>query len=53
MTPEEAAEAAKTIKAELTIPMHYGSGIGTVEEARKFSKLVPKGMRVEILDSIE
>ncbi len=35
---EEAAEAAKTIKPFLAIPMHYGSVVGTKEDAENFKK---------------
>ena len=37
MTSEEAAEAAKTIKPFLAIPMHYGSIVGTEEDAKEFA----------------
>ena len=36
MTSEEAAEAAKLIKPDLAIPMHYGSIVGTEEDAEEF-----------------
>ncbi len=49
MTWEEAAEAAAKIKAKLTIPAHYGYGIGTEEDAQNFKKAVGKSSRVEIL----
>ena len=39
MTVEEAVEAAKMIKPSLAIPMHYGSIIGTEEDAKEFVKL--------------
>ncbi|MEK6842621.1 MAG: MBL fold metallo-hydrolase [Nanoarchaeota archaeon] len=38
MNSDEAAEAAKTIKPFLAIPMHYGSIIGTKEDAEDFVK---------------
>lgn len=38
MTSDEAAEAAKTIKPFLAIPMHYGSIVGTKEDAEEFAK---------------
>lgn len=53
MTAEEAAKAALDIGAELTIPAHYGSGIGTLEDAQKFKKLVGTKLRVEILKSTD
>jgi len=36
---EEAAEAAKLIKPSLAIPMHYGSIVGTKEDADEFVRL--------------
>jgi len=36
MTAEEAVEAAKLIKPNLAIPMHYGSIVGTEEDAKEF-----------------
>ncbi len=53
MTPEEAAEAAAAIGADLTIPAHYGSGIGTKKEAEEFKKRIKNKLKVEILESIE
>lgn len=53
MTAEEASEAAKQIHADLTIPAHYGSGIGTLEDAQRFKKLVGKDLNVKILDSAD
>lgn len=38
MNSEEAAEAAKIIKPFLAIPMHYGSIVGTEEDAKEFSR---------------
>lgn len=40
MTAEEAAKAADVIKAKTSIPMHYGSIVGTEEDAKKFKELV-------------
>jgi len=39
MTVEEAVEAAKMIKPSLVIPMHYGSIVGTDDDAKEFVKL--------------
>lgn len=39
MNFEEAVEAAKLIKPFLVIPMHYGSIVGTEEDAREFETL--------------
>ena len=53
MTPEEAAEAAADIKADLSIPAHYGSGIGGVEDAKKFESILKGKLDVKILESID
>lgn len=39
MNAEEAAEAAKIIKPSFAIPMHYGSIVGSVDDAKKFVEL--------------
>jgi len=39
MDAEEAAEAAALIKPTLAIPMHYGTIVGSVEDAKKFCEL--------------
>ena len=39
MNAEEAAEAAKLIKPDLAIPMHYGSIIGSKEDAEEFVEI--------------
>ena len=39
MNSEEAAESAKLIKPFLAIPMHYGSIIGTEDDAMEFVQL--------------
>ena len=39
MNSEEAAESAKLIKPFLAIPMHYGSVVGTEEDAAEFVQL--------------
>jgi L-ascorbate metabolism protein UlaG (beta-lactamase superfamily) len=51
MNFEEAVEAAKLIKPTLVIPMHWGSIIGTEEDAREFKDLCEENnIRVEILE---
>ena len=40
MNAEEAAEAAKIIDPKVAIPMHYGSIVGSNDDAEKFLKLV-------------
>jgi L-ascorbate metabolism protein UlaG (beta-lactamase superfamily) len=49
MTAEEAAEAALDIKPKVAIPMHYGSIVGTNEDAGKFADLLKGKIKVEIL----
>ncbi|MDO8659979.1 MAG: MBL fold metallo-hydrolase [Candidatus Parcubacteria bacterium] len=51
MSAEEAAEAAEIIKPHIAIPMHYGSIIGTNEDAIEFVNLCKeKGVKAEILE---
>jgi L-ascorbate metabolism protein UlaG (beta-lactamase superfamily) len=47
MTAEEAVQAVNMIKPQLVIPMHYGSVVGTEEDAQRFKELV--SVPVEIL----
>ena len=39
MTAEEAAEALNDINPKIAIPMHYGSVVGSKEDAEKFKEL--------------
>jgi L-ascorbate metabolism protein UlaG (beta-lactamase superfamily) len=39
MDAKEAAELVNTIKPKLAIPMHWGSIVGSSEDADNFSKL--------------
>jgi len=48
MTAEEAIEAANAIKPKVAVPMHYGSIVGTEEDAQRFKRL--GSVRVEILE---
>lgn len=51
MSAEEAASAAKIIKPTLAIPMHWGSVIGTENEAKEFCELCSdEGIKAEILN---
>lgn len=51
MTAEEAAEAAKIIKPSLAIPMHYGTIIGSEEDAKEFVELCEEqGINAKILE---
>jgi len=51
MSAEEAAEAAEIIKPTLAVPMHWGSIVGTEEDAKEFKELCEeKGIKAEILE---
>ena len=47
MTADEAAQATRTLKAEVAVPMHYGSIVGGEGDAERFRELA--SCRVEIL----
>ena len=53
MTANEAIEAAIEINADLSIPMHYGSGIGTIDDAKAFKNGLQGKLKTEILESID
>ena len=40
MNAEEAAQAANTIKAKITVPIHYGNIVGSKQDAEKLKSLV-------------
>jgi L-ascorbate metabolism protein UlaG (beta-lactamase superfamily) len=52
MNFKEAVEAVKRVKPEVAIPMHYGSGVGTIEDAERFKEMVEfqTDTRVEIIE---
>ncbi len=51
MNAEEAAEAAKLIKPNLAIPMHWGEIIGDENDAKEFVELCKEeGIKAEILE---
>ena len=51
MSAEEAVEAVKIIKPTLAIPMHWGSVIGSEDDAKEFCELCKEaGFRAEILE---
>ena len=51
MTAEEAVEAAKIIKPSLAIPMHWGSIVGSKDDAEEFKELCKEeGINCEILE---
>lgn len=39
MTVEEAVEAARMLKPQIVVPMHYGAGIGTPQDGERFAHL--------------
>lgn len=50
MSAEEAFEAAKLIKPSIAIPMHWGSIVGSEDDAKEFKELCEEqGIKVEIL----
>jgi L-ascorbate metabolism protein UlaG (beta-lactamase superfamily) len=50
MTADEAAEAAKSIRCRVVIPMHWGAIVGSRADADKFKKLIGVKPEVVILD---
>jgi len=49
MTAEEAAEAARDIKPKVAVPMHYGSIVGSADDARRFADALKGEVEVVIL----
>lgn len=49
MTAKEAAELANIIKPKIAIPIHYGSVVGTKQDAKDFVNLLDKGIEGKIL----
>ncbi len=53
MDADEAAEVADLLKPNLAVPMHYGSVVGTLEDAKRFCELcMRKNVRAEILEKV-
>lgn len=50
MTAEEAAEAAREMKAKVAVPMHFQSIVGTRADAERFKGLLGASKTVEILE---
>ncbi|MEW6337227.1 MAG: MBL fold metallo-hydrolase [Acidobacteriota bacterium] len=48
MTASEAAEAARTIRPRIAIPMHYGAIVGSDSDARTFATLLA-GSGIEVV----
>ena len=51
MNYKEAAELINDIKPKVAVPIHYGSIVGTKEDATKFSELINSDIKCEILMS--
>ena len=49
MNAKEAANLVNEIRPQIAIPIHYGSIVGSVEDAREFSKLLDSEIKCEIL----
>lgn len=49
MTAKEAVEAAKVLKPRIAVPIHYGTIVGTDDDAREFKKLLEGIVEVRIL----
>lgn len=49
MDSEEAAELANIIKPKIAVPVHYGSIVGTKEDAENFEKMLSKNVECKIL----
>ena len=49
MDYREAAALVNEIKPKIAVPIHYGSVVGTVEDANKFIKLLDKEIQGKIL----
>lgn len=49
MTAEEAVKAALDIKPKLAIPMHYGSIVGSKDDAKRFAEGLKGKIEVQIL----
>jgi L-ascorbate metabolism protein UlaG (beta-lactamase superfamily) len=54
MTADEAFEAAKAMKAEYYVPMHYGDIVGDQGDVEKFRyQCESQGLRVVVLSTSE
>lgn len=51
MSAEEAVEAAKVLKPDVVIPMHWGSVVGSEDDAREFCELCrEEGVNARVLE---
>ena len=46
MGPAEAAQAVEAIKPKVAVPMHYGSVVGSAQDAQEFKRLCKSEVRV-------
>jgi L-ascorbate metabolism protein UlaG (beta-lactamase superfamily) len=46
MTADEAAEAAATVRAKVIVPMHFGTIVGSLDDARRFAELSPTPVEI-------
>jgi L-ascorbate metabolism protein UlaG (beta-lactamase superfamily) len=49
MNPKEAAQFVNKMKPEIAIPTHYGTVVGTPEDAELFKNYVDEGIEVQFL----
>lgn len=49
MDSKEAADLVNIIKPKVAVPVHYGSIVGTKEDAENFAKMINKDISCEIL----
>lgn len=49
MTADEAAQAALDIRPKIAVPMHYGSIVGSMDDAHRFMDILKGKIAVEIL----
>ena len=49
MDSKEAAELANIIKPKIAVPVHYGSIVGTKEDAENFKRMLNKNIECKIL----
>ena len=49
MNSKEAADLINEIKPQIAVPIHYGSIVGSIEDAKEFSEFLDSKIRCEIL----
>lgn len=49
MTAQEAAEAVKIIEPKVAIPMHYGSIVGGIDDAKRFKEIVEAETKARVV----